>query len=94
MFKVRRIFQINYYFFTRLLYLLYYVHISQGLVGLVTGGASGLGRATAEQLVKQGGSVILCDLPGSNGPETAKQLGQNAAFIPTDVRLEHVLWKQ
>ncbi|KAI5633136.1 short chain dehydrogenase domain-containing protein [Phthorimaea operculella] len=60
----------------------------KGLVGLVTGGSSGLGRATAELLVKQGGRVIICDLPSSNGQETAKQFGENAAFVPTDVTSE------
>ncbi|XP_045458366.1 3-hydroxyacyl-CoA dehydrogenase type-2 [Melitaea cinxia] len=60
----------------------------KGLVGLVTGGGSGLGRATAEQLLKQGGSVIICDLPNSKGQETAKQLGQNVAFVPGDVTSE------
>lgn len=52
----------------------------------MTGGASGLGRATAEQLLKQGGRVIVCDLPTSSGQETAKHLGENAAFVPVDVR--------
>ncbi|XP_045784021.1 3-hydroxyacyl-CoA dehydrogenase type-2 isoform X1 [Maniola jurtina] len=60
----------------------------KGLVGLVTGGASGLGRATAEQLLKQGGSVIICDLPNSKGQEVAKQLGKNVAFAPLDVTSE------
>lgn len=59
----------------------------QGLVGLVTGGASGLGRATAEQLLKQGGRVVVCDLPSSPGQETAKQLGENASFVPIDVSM-------
>lgn len=57
----------------------------QGLVGLVTGGASGLGRASVEQLVKQGGRVVICDLPNSPGQETAKQLKENVAFVPVDV---------
>ncbi|XP_014369859.2 3-hydroxyacyl-CoA dehydrogenase type-2 isoform X2 [Papilio machaon] len=57
----------------------------KGLVGLVTGGASGLGRATAEMIVKQGGRVVICDLPSSSGQETAKQLGENAAFAPLNV---------
>ncbi|XP_050360921.1 3-hydroxyacyl-CoA dehydrogenase type-2 [Nymphalis io] len=60
----------------------------KGLVGLITGGASGLGRATAEQILKQGGSVVICDLPSSKGQETAKQLGQNVAFVPVDVTSE------
>ncbi|XP_073952962.1 hydroxysteroid 17-beta dehydrogenase 10 isoform X1 [Choristoneura fumiferana] len=59
-----------------------------GLVGLVTGGASGLGLATAEQLLKQGGRVVLCDLPSSKGAEAAKKLGENAAFVPVDVTSE------
>ncbi|RVE53335.1 hypothetical protein evm_001905 [Chilo suppressalis] len=60
----------------------------KGLVGLVTGGASGLGRATAEQLVKQGGRVVICDLKTSSGQETAKQMGENATFVPIDVTSE------
>ncbi|CAH2248704.1 jg670 [Pararge aegeria aegeria] len=60
----------------------------KGLVGLVTGGASGLGRATTEQLLKQGGSVVICDLPNSKGQELAKQLGKNVAFAPLDVTSE------
>ncbi|XP_013138468.1 PREDICTED: 3-hydroxyacyl-CoA dehydrogenase type-2-like [Papilio polytes] len=57
----------------------------KGLVGLVTGGASGLGRSTAELIVKQGGRVVICDLPSSTGTGTAKQLGENAAFVPVNV---------
>lgn len=60
----------------------------KGLVGLVTGSASGLGRATAEHLIKQGGRVVLCDLANSNGPKVAKELGANAAFVPVDVTSE------
>jgi len=60
----------------------------RGLTGLVTGSASGLGRATAERIVKQGGSVVLCDLPTSAAPQVAQQLGENAVFCPTDVTSE------
>ncbi|CAH2035158.1 unnamed protein product, partial [Iphiclides podalirius] len=60
----------------------------KGLVGFVTGGASGLGRATAELLVKQGGRVIICDLPSSSGADIAKQLGENAAFVELNVTSE------
>lgn len=54
-------------------------------MGLVTGAASGLGRATAELLIKQGGRVVVCDLPSSSGAEVAKQLGENAAFVSVNV---------
>ncbi len=52
---------------------------------LVTGGASGLGRATAEALVRQGAFVTIVDLPTSNGAEVAAKLGPRARFAPADV---------
>ncbi|GAB1606413.1 3-hydroxyacyl-CoA dehydrogenase type-2-like [Argonauta hians] len=60
----------------------------KGLVGLVTGGASGLGRAAVERLIQQGSKVVLCDLPNSKGAEVAKELGDNCLFAPTDVTSE------
>lgn len=57
----------------------------QGLVGLVTGAASGLGRATAERFIRQGGKAVICDLPTSSGADLAKELGSNAIFCPVDV---------
>lgn len=55
------------------------------MVGLITGGASGLGRATAERLVQQGGSAVLVDLPKSDGENVAKSLGERCVFAPADV---------
>jgi NAD(P)-dependent dehydrogenase (short-subunit alcohol dehydrogenase family) len=52
---------------------------------VVTGGASGLGRATVEALVAAGGRAAIVDLPGSPGAEVAKGLGEAAAFTPADV---------
>ena len=57
----------------------------KGLVGVVTGAASGLGRATAERFVREGAKIVICDLPNSAGQEVADQLGSNAVFSPTDV---------
>jgi len=57
-------------------------------VTLVTGGASGLGRATVERFVQNGAKVILCDLPTSQGNEVAKSLGDNVIFVPVDVTSE------
>jgi NAD(P)-dependent dehydrogenase (short-subunit alcohol dehydrogenase family) len=52
---------------------------------VVTGGASGLGRATAERLLAAGAVVAVLDRPASAGAETAKALGQRATFTPADV---------
>jgi len=52
---------------------------------LVTGGASGLGRATAEALIREGASVVIVDLPTSNGSQVADALGAAATFVPADV---------
>jgi NAD(P)-dependent dehydrogenase (short-subunit alcohol dehydrogenase family) len=52
---------------------------------LVTGGASGLGLASACRLIEDGGRVVLVDLPGSAGEEIAKELGDAARFIAADV---------
>ena len=57
----------------------------KGLVGIVTGAASGLGRASAERFVREGAKVVICDLPKSAGQEVADQLGSDAVFSPTDV---------
>ncbi|KFM70346.1 3-hydroxyacyl-CoA dehydrogenase type-2, partial [Stegodyphus mimosarum] len=60
----------------------------KGLVVLVTGGAGGLGKGTAERLVRNGASVVICDLPSSNGQNFADELGQNCIFVPTDISKE------
>lgn len=60
----------------------------QSAVTLVTGGASGLGRATVERFVQSGAKVVLCDLPTSQGNEVAKSLGDNVIFVPVDVTSE------
>ena len=57
----------------------------KGLSVAVTGGASGLGLATARRVLAAGGNVTLIDLPGSSGEEIAKELGDGAVFAPGDV---------
>ena len=56
-----------------------------GNVALVTGGASGLGLATVSRLHEAGASVVILDLPSSNGTAIAKELGSRAAFAAGDV---------
>jgi NAD(P)-dependent dehydrogenase (short-subunit alcohol dehydrogenase family) len=52
---------------------------------VVTGGASGLGRATAGHLVAAGGRVAILDRPASPGADVARTLGSAAVFTPADV---------
>ena len=58
---------------------------TSGSTFIVTGGASGLGAATARMLVQAGGKVILADVNDAQGNELAKELGANARFVRTDV---------
>ena len=60
----------------------------KGLTALVTGAASGLGKAVAERFVREGGKVALLDLPNSKGLEIANKIGKDAIFVPTDVTSE------
>ncbi len=57
----------------------------QGIAAVVTGGASGLGAATARQLLARGAAVTLVDLPTSNGAQVAVDLGPDASFAAADV---------
>jgi NAD(P)-dependent dehydrogenase (short-subunit alcohol dehydrogenase family) len=57
-----------------------------GSVAIVTGGASGLGLAMVDRLLKEGARVVIVDLPSSNGAELAAQRGVAAQFIAADVR--------
>lgn len=54
-------------------------------VALVTGGASGLGLATARRLSASGARVVIVDLERSAGADVAAELGDGARFVPADV---------
>ncbi|KAM6573101.1 hypothetical protein CsatA_017181 [Cannabis sativa] len=57
----------------------------EGKVALITGGASGLGKATAHEYIRNGARVILADINTEVGPKVAKELGPSAHFVPCDV---------
>ena len=59
-----------------------------GISALVTGGASGLGLATAKELVNRGAFVTILDLPASDGAAVAKELGERVRFAPADITSE------
>jgi NAD(P)-dependent dehydrogenase (short-subunit alcohol dehydrogenase family) len=56
-----------------------------GKVAIVTGGASGIGRATVELFVAEGARVVIADVDEALGKEVAGELGEAAAFQRTDV---------
>ena len=57
-------------------------------VAIITGGASGLGEATARALVAKGGRVALIDLDRERGEKLVAELGDAAVFCPGDVSSE------
>ena len=60
----------------------------EGSVALITGGASGLGLATALRLVRAGAQVVLLDLPSAAGAAAVSELAPHAVFSPGDVTSE------
>ena len=66
-----------------------------GTSALVTGGASGLGGATARRLVAAGASVVIADLNREAGLALASELGASAQFVETNVTdagsMEHAI---
>lgn len=61
------------------------MQLTSSHVALITGGASGLGAATARALHAAGASVALLDLPSADGGAVVDELGERAMFVPADV---------
>ncbi|KAH6766560.1 Rossmann-fold superfamily protein [Perilla frutescens var. hirtella] len=60
----------------------------EGKVALITGGASGLGKATAHVFIQQGAQVVIADINTQLGPQASLDLGPRAQFVPCDVSSE------
>lgn len=56
-----------------------------GKVAIVTGGASGIGRASVELFVAEGARVVINDVDAERGEELARELGEGAVFLKGDV---------
>ena len=52
---------------------------------LVTGGAGGLGSATARRLAERGVKVVIADVDDARGASLAKEIGQGSRFVHTDI---------
>jgi NAD(P)-dependent dehydrogenase (short-subunit alcohol dehydrogenase family) len=57
----------------------------KGKTAIITGGASGLGEATAERFVKAGANVVIADIQEEKGKAVAAKLGAKAIFVKTDI---------
>ncbi|KAF7819350.1 zerumbone synthase-like [Senna tora] len=60
----------------------------EGKVALITGSASGLGKATAHEFIQHGAQVIIADKDTLLGPQVATELGPSAHFVECDVTNE------
>ncbi|MHA3963224.1 MAG: SDR family NAD(P)-dependent oxidoreductase [Candidatus Thorarchaeota archaeon SMTZ1-45] len=57
-------------------------------VAVLTGGASGIGKAIVELFVKEGARVVVADIQDELGQQLAESLGASATFVHADVSLE------
>ena len=68
----------------------------EGKIAIVTGGASGIGRATAERLAEEGAKLVVTDIDATQGKEVVegiKARGGEAVFMVQDV-VDETVWEE
>jgi NAD(P)-dependent dehydrogenase (short-subunit alcohol dehydrogenase family) len=60
----------------------------EGKASVITGGASGIGEATARLFAEEGSRVLIADIQDDKGQRLSEELGKSAVYLNTDVRGE------